>query len=88
MNTIITKSCDLQLLHRQIENAALTVIEADPVLSRRLSSLSLWTTLQALGGDAIADRLTIAFESCRHLYNIVSKCEGIRILVCFKTSLI
>lgn len=75
----------MQLLHRQIESTALSVIEADPVLSRRLSSLSLWTTLQALGRDAIANRLTLAFESCRHVYNIVSKCEGIRVLVSVDT---
>lgn len=70
-----------QLLHRQIENSALSVIDADPVLSRRLTSLSLWTSLQAFGRDAIAGKISIAFECCRMVYEITSKCQGIRVLV-------
>lgn len=68
-------------MHRQIENPTLTVVDADPVLSRRLSSLSLWTTLQTFGRDAIAGRITLAFECCRMLHDIVSKVEGLRVLV-------
>lgn len=74
-----------QLLHRQIENAALNVIDADPVLSRRLTSLSLWTSLQSFGRDAIAGRISIAFDCCRMVYEIVLKCQGLRILVSFIT---
>lgn len=68
-------------MHRQIQNVALSVFESDPVLSRRLSSLSLWTSLQALGRDTISERLIIAFESCRIMFEIVSKCKGVRVLV-------
>lgn len=68
-------------MHRQIENSALNVIDADPVLSRRLTSLSLWTSLQAFGRDAIAGRISIAFDCCRMVYEIVSKCQGLRVLV-------
>lgn len=68
-------------MHRQIENTALNVIDADPVLSRRLTSLSLWTSLQSLGRDAIAGRISIAFDCCRMVYEIVSKCQGLRVLV-------
>lgn len=78
--SLITNLC-LQLLHRQIENCALNVFDADPVLSRRLTSLSLWTSLQAFGRDAIAGRISIAFDCCRMVYEIVSKCQGLRILV-------
>lgn len=70
-----------QLLHRQIQNVALSVFESDPVLSRRLSSLSLWTTLQALGRETISARIIKAFDSCRIMYDIVSRCPGIRVLV-------
>lgn len=73
-----------QLLHRQIENSALNVIDADPVLSRRLTSLSLWASLQAFGRDAIAGRISIAFDCCRMVYEIVSKCQGLRVLVSVK----
>lgn len=69
------------LLHRQIENAALSVIDADPVLSRRLNSLSLWTSLQAFGRDAIAGKITFAFECCEWFHQVVSKYDGLRILV-------
>lgn len=70
-------------MHRQIENTALNVIDADPVLSRRLTSLSLWTSLQSLGRDSIAGRISIAFDCCRMVYEIVSKCQGLRVLVGF-----
>lgn len=69
------------LLYRQIENAALSVIDADPVLSRRLNSLSLWTSLQAFGRDAIAGKITIAFEHCERFHHTVAQFEGLRILV-------
>lgn len=72
---------DFQLLHRQIENVSLALIDADPVLSRRLTALSLWTSLQAFGRDSIAGRITVAFECCRLFHEIVSKCDGLRVLV-------
>lgn len=71
------------LLHRPIESAALSVIDADPVLSRRLNSLSLWTTLQAFGRDAIAGKISISFDFCTCFHQIVSKFDGLRILVSF-----
>ncbi|GAB0087265.1 pyridoxal-dependent decarboxylase domain-containing protein 1 [Sergentomyia squamirostris] len=73
-------SLPVVLLHRQIQNVALSVFESDPIVSRRLNSLTLWTTLQALGRDLIAERILMAFESVRVVYEIVSKCDGIRIL--------
>uniref|UniRef100_A0A1B0C9Q3 Pyridoxal-dependent decarboxylase domain-containing protein 1 n=2 Tax=Lutzomyia longipalpis TaxID=7200 RepID=A0A1B0C9Q3_LUTLO len=73
-------SLPVVLLHRQIQNVALSVFESDPIVSRRLNSLTLWTTLQALGRDLISERILMAFESVRVVYEILSKCEGIRIL--------
>ena len=70
-----------QLLHRQLQNSALTAFESDPILSRRLHSLSLWTSLQALGRDAIAERIHVAFQTCSILFEITSKCEGMRVVV-------
>ena len=43
--------------------------------------MTLWTTLQSLGRELIVERLLTAFESCRLLYDIISKCNGCRILV-------
>ena len=60
---------------------ASTDLESDPVIARRLSSLPLWTSLQALGRDAINQKVLMAFEACRVVQDIVSKCYGIRILV-------
>lgn len=37
--------------------------------------------MQAFGRDAIAGRISIAFDCCRMVYEIVSKCQGIRVLV-------
>ncbi|XP_059617219.1 pyridoxal-dependent decarboxylase domain-containing protein 1 [Phlebotomus argentipes] len=73
-------SLPVVLLHRQIQNVALSVFESDPIVSRRLNSLTLWTTLQALGRDLISDRILMAFESVRVVYEILSKCAGVRIL--------
>uniref|UniRef100_A0A1B0EXK2 Pyridoxal-dependent decarboxylase domain-containing protein 1 n=1 Tax=Phlebotomus papatasi TaxID=29031 RepID=A0A1B0EXK2_PHLPP len=56
-------SLPVVLLHRQIQNVALSVFESDPIVSRRLNSLTLWTTLQALGRDLISERILMAFES-------------------------
>lgn len=74
-------SLPVVLLHRPIPNVAFTDLESDPVISRRLSSLPLWTSLQVLGREAISDRIMMAFEACRVVQDIVSKCYGVRILV-------
>ncbi|BFG00711.1 pyridoxal-dependent decarboxylase domain-containing protein 1 [Drosophila madeirensis] len=73
-------SLPIVLLHRPLLNSALSAFESDPILSRRLNSLSLWTSLQALGRKAIAERLHVAFQTCSILFEIASKCEGIRVL--------
>ncbi|XP_036234386.2 pyridoxal-dependent decarboxylase domain-containing protein 1 [Bactrocera oleae] len=73
-------SLPIVLLHRQLQNSALTAFESDPILSRRLHSLSLWTSLQALGRDAIAERIHVAFQTCSILFEITSKCEGMRVV--------
>ncbi|KAH8335853.1 hypothetical protein KR074_005678 [Drosophila pseudoananassae] len=73
-------SLPIVLLHRPLQNSALSAFESDPILSRRLNSLSLWTSLQALGRKAIAERLHVAFQTCSILFEIASKCEGIRVL--------
>ncbi|XP_053949032.1 pyridoxal-dependent decarboxylase domain-containing protein 1 [Anastrepha ludens] len=73
-------SLPIVLLHRQLQNSALTAFESDPILSRRLHSLSLWTSLQALGRDAIAERIHVAFQTCSILFEITSKCEGVRVV--------
>ncbi|XP_017463049.1 PREDICTED: pyridoxal-dependent decarboxylase domain-containing protein 1-like, partial [Rhagoletis zephyria] len=57
-------SLPIVLLHRQLQNSALAAFESDPIISRRLHSLSLWTSLQALGRDAIAERIHVAFQTC------------------------
>ncbi|XP_030381292.1 pyridoxal-dependent decarboxylase domain-containing protein 1 [Scaptodrosophila lebanonensis] len=73
-------SLPIVLLHRPLLNIALSAFESDPILSRRLNALSLWTSLQALGRKTIAERLHVAFQTCNILYEIASKCEGIRVL--------
>ncbi|XP_016994970.2 pyridoxal-dependent decarboxylase domain-containing protein 1 [Drosophila takahashii] len=73
-------SLPIVLLHRPLLNSALSAFESDPILSRRLNALSLWTSLQALGRKAIAERLHVAFQTCSILFEIASKCEGIRVL--------
>lgn len=73
-------SLPIVLLHRPLQSQALTAFESDPILSRRLNALSLWSSLQALGKDTIAERIRLAFQSCSMLFDITSKCEGIRVV--------
>lgn len=73
-------SLPIVLLHRQMQNITLTVFDSDPILSRRLTALSLWTTLQALGRETIAEKILLAFQTCSIVFEIASKCDGIRIL--------
>ncbi|XP_037809455.1 pyridoxal-dependent decarboxylase domain-containing protein 1 [Lucilia sericata] len=73
-------SLPIVLLHRQLQNAALNSFESDPILSRRLNALSLWTSLQALGRDSISERIHVAFQTCSILFEIASECEGIKVV--------
>ncbi|KAM7349299.1 pyridoxal-dependent decarboxylase domain-containing protein 1 [Cochliomyia hominivorax] len=73
-------SLPIVLLHRQLQNAALNSFESDPILSRRLNALALWTSLQALGRDAISERIHVAFQTCSILFEIASECEGIKVV--------
>lgn len=75
------KTCSFQLLHRHVESPALKAADIDPVASRRLNSLLLWTSLQAFGRDQMAGLISFAFDCCRMIYEIVSKCQGLRVLV-------
>lgn len=73
-------SLPIVLLHRPMLNSALTAFESDPIVSKRLNSLALWTSLQALGRETIAEKIHVAFQTCSILHEIASKCEGIRVV--------
>lgn len=73
-------SLPIVLLHRQMQNSALTAFESDPIVSKRLNSLALWTILQALGRETIAEKIHVAFQTCSILHEFASKCEGIRVV--------
>uniref|UniRef100_A0A1A9W408 Pyridoxal-dependent decarboxylase domain-containing protein 1 n=1 Tax=Glossina brevipalpis TaxID=37001 RepID=A0A1A9W408_9MUSC len=67
------------LLHRQQKYDA-SAFEFDYFLSKRLNSLALWTSLQALGRDSISNRIHVAFQTCSILFEVTSKCEGVRVV--------
>lgn len=71
----------ITLIHKRLPNVNLSSIDFNPVIVRRLSSLTLWTTLQAYGIENILEKISSAFNSCRILYDVISKIEGLRILV-------
>lgn len=62
-------------------NAALSAFESDPIMSKRLNSLALWTSLQAMGKEAISERINVAFQTCSIVYEICMKFDGIKVLV-------
>lgn len=73
-------------MHRQQKNDV-SAVEFDHILSKRLNSLALWTSLQALGRDSISGRIHVAFQTCSILFEITSKCEGVRVVVGFSSNL-
>ncbi|KAL5275492.1 PDXDC1 family protein [Megaselia abdita] len=73
-------SLPIVLLHRQLKNAALSAFESDPIMSKRLNSLALWTSLQAMGKEAISERINVAFQTCSIVYEICMKFDGIKVL--------
>lgn len=69
------------LLYRPIPNVAPSILfDSDPLLSRYLSAITVWMMLQALGKEAINERILMAFQSCRVLYETVAKVEGLQIV--------
>lgn len=68
------------LMHRQVPVNVLTLFDVDPILSNRLTAIGLWTIMQTMGADAISERIFMAFDSCRHIHEVLSRIEGIRIL--------
>jgi hypothetical protein len=69
------------LMHRPLPNFIPSVFESDPLSLQRLTAITLWCTLQALGRDVIVERLFMAFKSCQILNEVVSKISGIKVLV-------
>uniref|UniRef100_A0A182N0N8 Pyridoxal-dependent decarboxylase domain-containing protein 1 n=1 Tax=Anopheles dirus TaxID=7168 RepID=A0A182N0N8_9DIPT len=57
-----------------------TVFDSDPILSNRVTCLSVWSVLQALGADALVERLFAAYDSCQALCKILLQFEGINVL--------
>ncbi|XP_055526712.1 putative pyridoxal-dependent decarboxylase domain-containing protein 2 [Wyeomyia smithii] len=68
------------LMYRQVPANVLTLFDVDPILSNRLNALTLWTVMQTMGVDSISERIFMAFDTCRQLYEMLKKIEGIRIL--------
>uniref|UniRef100_A0A182T238 Uncharacterized protein n=1 Tax=Anopheles maculatus TaxID=74869 RepID=A0A182T238_9DIPT len=64
-----------------------TVFDSDPILSNRVSCLSVWSVLQALGADTVIERIFSAFDSCQALGKILLQFEGINVLVLFDQSI-
>lgn len=69
------------LMYKQIPTSMLTLFDVDPILSNRLTALSLWTIMQTMGVDAISERIFMAFDSCRQMHEMLSKIEGVKIWV-------
>lgn len=67
------------LMYKQIPTSMLTLFDVDPILSNRLTALSLWTIMQTMGVDAISERIFMAFDSCRQMHEMLSKIEGVKI---------
>lgn len=68
------------LLYKQLPNFQSGIFDSDSNISH-LSALSLWTSLQCIGKDSITNQFVHAFESCRILYEIVTRMKGFRLLV-------
>jgi hypothetical protein len=74
-------SIPVVLMHRPLPNFIPSVFESDPLSLQRLTAITLWCTLQALGRDGIVERMFMAFKSCQILNEVVAKIGGIKVLV-------
>uniref|UniRef100_A0A182PUA9 Pyridoxal-dependent decarboxylase domain-containing protein 1 n=1 Tax=Anopheles epiroticus TaxID=199890 RepID=A0A182PUA9_9DIPT len=70
------------LVHKPstINTKTSTVFDSDPILSNRVSCLSVWAVLQALGADTVIERIFSAFDSCQAIGKILLQFEGINVL--------
>lgn len=68
------------LMYKQIPVSQLTLFDVDPILSNRLTALSLWTIMQTMGVDSISERIFLAFDSCRQMHEMLCRIEGVKIL--------
>ncbi|ETN65184.1 group ii plp decarboxylase [Anopheles darlingi] len=68
------------LVYQQSRNRVTTFFDNDPVTANRINCLGTWSALQALGNDAITDRIFAAFDSCRSLCQLLLEIEGISVL--------
>ncbi|XP_053684151.1 pyridoxal-dependent decarboxylase domain-containing protein 1 isoform X2 [Sabethes cyaneus] len=68
------------LMYRQVSVNIFTLFDVDPILSNRLTALGLWTVIQVMGVDSISERIYMAFDTCRQLYEMLKNVEGLRIL--------
>lgn len=67
------------LLHKQFPAHNQTIFEIESDM-RKLEAFPLWAVLQNIGRDKIISNFDQAFQSCRILYDMVSKTKGFRIL--------
>lgn len=67
------------LLHKQFPalNQSVFEIESD---MKKLEAFPLWTVLQNVGRDRIVAAFGQAFQSCKVLYDLISKTRGFRLL--------
>lgn len=69
---------EMQTLYR---DRVLNNLEKKHSIQRRLGALILWTSLQAIGGATIKDRIQTALQTCRILYDDLIGCVGVKIIV-------
>ena len=67
------------LLHKQFPALTQSVFEVEGEM-RKLEAFPLWTVFQNLGRNRIVNAFDQAFQSCKILYEMISKTKGFRLL--------
>jgi glutamate/tyrosine decarboxylase-like PLP-dependent enzyme len=67
------------LLHKQFPALSQSIFEIENDM-RKIEAFPLWTVMQNIGRDRVIAAFTQALQSCRTLYEMVSKTRGFRML--------
>lgn len=67
------------LLHKQFPGLSQSVFEIESDM-RKIEAFPLWTVMQNIGRDRIVGAFSLAFQSCKLLYEMIAKTRGFRLL--------
>ena len=72
-------ACPTVLLYKAFPALSQSVFEIENEI-KKIEAFPLWTVLQSVGRERIINAIIQAFQSCRVIYDMISKIKGFRIM--------